>query len=106
MCYNGSNGSLERAKFANQNTENKQAKITFDGDIDIEADKTYLVYLKNSSVHYAEPGAYEIIGFEGGLREIQTTSGYSVNSNSSDLKVLNNFTGEWENLSDIVKQDK
>lgn len=93
----------ERAKFANQNTENKQAKNTFDGDIDIEADKTYLVYLKNSSVHCTEPGAYEIIGFEGGLREIQTTSGYSANSN---LKVLNNFTGEWENLSDVVKQDK
>lgn len=95
----------ERAKFANHDTE-KKVKITFDGDIDIEADKTYLVYLANSTVHYAEPGAYEIVGFEGGLREIQTTSGYSVNSNSSDLKVLNNFTGEWENLNDVVKQGK
>lgn len=95
----------ERAKFANHDTE-KKVKITFDGDIDIEADKTYLVYLANSTVHYAEPGAYEIVGFEGGLREIQTASGYSVNSSSSDLKVLNNFTGEWENLNDVVKQGK
>lgn len=91
----------ERAKFTNQDIEKRKAKITFDGDIDIEADKTYLVYLKNSTVHYADSGAYEIIGFEGGLREIQTTSSYSTNS---DLKVLNNFTGEWENLSDVVKR--
>lgn len=99
--YLESLSETERAKFANQNTEKKQAKITFDGDIDIEVGKTYLVYLKNSNVHYAEPGAYEIIGFEGGLREIQATSDYSVNS---DLKVLNNFTGEWENLSDVIKR--
>lgn len=96
----------ERAKISALNSERKDVKLTFEGDIDIEAGKTYLVYLMNSTVHYAEPGAYEIVGFEGGLREIQTTSGYSVNSNSSDLKVLNNFTGEWENLNDVVKQGK
>lgn len=93
----------ERTKVSALNSDRKDVKLTFEGDVDIEAGKTYLVYLMNSTVHYAEPGAYEIIGFEGGLREIQTTSSYSVNS---DLKVLNNFTGEWENLSDVVKQDK
>lgn len=90
----------EQTKITSLNTKRKDVKIAFEGDIDIEVGKTYLAYLVESTVHHAEPGAYEIIGFEGGLREIQTTGGYSANSN---IKVLNNFTGEWENLSDIVK---
>lgn len=74
-------------------------------DINFEVGTTYLAYLRKDESFRAGEG-YTFIGFEGGTREVQTASTYTLNSASSDLKVLNNFTGEWENLGDVVKQDK
>lgn len=74
-------------------------------DVGFEVGKTYLAYLiKDESFRDGE--GYTFTGLENGTREVQAATTYTLNSNSSDLKVLNNFTGEWENLGDVVKQDK
>lgn len=93
-------------KIQSLNTERKAISMSVAGDIELEVGKTYLAYLMKDEILRDTEG-YTFVGFQGGLREIQTAStGYSVNSNPSEVKVLNNFTGEWENLSNVVKQDK
>ncbi len=72
-------------------------------DIEFEVGKTYLAYFIRDKGFSDEEG-YTFIGLENGTREVQTAATYTLNSDPSDLKVLNNFTGEWENLSEIVNQ--
>ncbi len=91
---------VECSKLEALNTDRNDVSYAVAGDIDIEQGKTYLAYLKKDEALRAVEG-YTFQENQGGLREIQTAGGYSANSN---IKVLNNFTGEWENLSDIVKQ--
>lgn len=92
----------ECAKLRGLNPDQETMTYGIDGDVALEEGKIYLAYLKKDKTLRATEG-YTFQQYQRGLREIQTTSGYSANS---DLKVLNNFTGEWENLSDVVKQDK
>ena len=73
-------------------------KEKFIDDIDIEVDKTYLVYLKDNNT--VKEDSYSIVGLAGGLREVSTDS---IMDKSTDILVFNNFTEEWENLSSIVK---
>ena len=52
-----------------------------------------------------KPDTYAIIGFKGGLREVQAkvkTDDIQTFYNSS-VKILNNFTGEWEGLDSVVE---
>ena len=81
----------ERQKVESLSKDNHPSyvKEIFADDIDIEAGKTYLAYMDNEDV--SMEGAYAIIGWQGGLREIV------------DGKVKNNFTGEYQEISDIVK---
>ena len=81
----------ERQKVESLSKDNHPSyvKEVFAHDIDIEAGKTYLAYMDNEDV--SMEGAYAIIGSQGGLREIV------------DGKVKNNFTGEYQEISDIVK---
>lgn len=76
-----------------------------EGDIDIEPGKTYLVYLSNpeSGIElFAKKDAYMINSFEGGLREVLDYSKIK-DKDLTEIKVLNNFTGEYENINDILK---
>ena len=76
-----------------------------EGDIDIEPGKTYLVYLSNPESGiglFAKKDAYMINSFEGGLREVLDYSKIK-DKDLSEIKVLNNFTGEYENINDILK---
>lgn len=70
------------------------------GDIEIEAGKSYLVYLKKNL------DKYEIIGLGNGLRELNVTQAISkVSLQSFDintLKIKNNETGEFESLKDYM----
>ncbi len=108
--YNGlTEVEKERMEFAKENNAALASatyiKETSDGDVDVEAGKTYLVYLVDETAYYAKPGTYAIIGFEGGLREIRTNSGEVVTQSTTEatnMQVLNNFTGEWESLDNIL----
>ena len=76
-----------------------------EGDIDIEPGKTYLVYLSNPESGiglFAKKDAYMINSFEGCLREVLDYSKIK-DKDLSEIKVLNNFTGEYENINDILK---
>lgn len=108
--YNGlTEVEKERMDFAKENNAALASatyiKETSDGDVDVEAGKTYLVYLVDETAYYAKPGTYAIIGFEGGLREIRTNSGEVITQSTTEatnMQVLNNFTGEWESLDNIL----
>ncbi len=74
-------------------------------DIRIESGKTYLVYMIDEAAYKNKPDTYAIIGFKGGLREVQAkvkTDDIQTFYNSS-VKILNNFTGEWEGLDSVVE---
>ena len=74
--------------------------LAISGDIEIEAGKSYLVYLKKNL------DKYEIIGLGNGLRELNVTQAISkVSLQSFDintLKIKNNETGEFESLKDYM----
>lgn len=79
----------------------KYVKHMFGDDIDIEAGKIYLIYIgENDSKDSPEKDAYPIIGWEGGLREIKGDL-----SSQAQIQVLNNITGEWENLSQLIPDE-
>lgn len=69
-----------------------------EGDIDVEAGKTYLAYLVDETAYFAKPNTYAIIGYQGGLREVKQSTERSLLSTT----VLNNFTGEWEELGEVI----
>ena len=79
---------------------NTYINLMISGDVEIEAGKSYLVYLKNNN------GRYEIIGLGNGLRELdvaqQTSRAAVQNFNLSSLKIKNNETGEFETLENYI----
>lgn len=65
------------------------------GDIDIEVGETYLAYLNSlEEGEYPKEDAYLISHFQGGLREVDDSNG---------IHVLNNITGKWEAIEEIIK---
>lgn len=55
-----------------------------------------------SNILFLKDGeAYSINGLQGGLREIKDDQEKGITSLSSNLMVLNNYTQQWEKLSDI-----
>lgn len=106
--YYNSMAEAQREKFdvfgdKSKISDSKFIKQMFSGDIDVEVGKTYVMYLGPETAYHAKPGTYAIFGFQGGLREVQTTSGGLGRSASSQM-VLNNFTGEWEELKDLFNE--
>ncbi len=84
-----SENERQKAERLSKDNHPSYVKEVFADDIDIEAGKTYLAYMDNEDV--SMEGAYAIIGWQGGLREIV------------DGKVKNNFTGEYQELDDIIR---
>lgn len=82
------------------NLDETYINLKVSGDIEIEAGKSYLVYLKSNK------SSYEIIGLGNGLRELdvtQQTSRTTVQDlNTSSLKIKNNQTGEFESLENYI----
>lgn len=71
-------------------------------DIPIEAGKTYLAYIDTSGEYSPREDAIQIVGFQGGLREIEFDSDEYYEENYSEIKIMNNYTGEWETLESIL----
>ncbi len=76
-------------------------EIKFEDDIKIEKGKYYLAYLEANSTFSNNAMIYSITGLQGGLREIKGEQAHKITSMSSNLLVLNNFTNQWEELSEI-----
>lgn len=105
---------VEKERFDSAKALNKELaaadliEILHADDIRIEAGKTYLVYMVDETVYDAAPGTYAIIGLKGGLREVrlpQPGGGEAqTNSEGTNIKVLNNFTNTWDNLSDVISK--
>lgn len=86
----------------NQNIKNKPkyVKRMFGEDIDIEPGKTYLIYIDegdSQAFPTAKKGAYPIIGWESGLREIKGDI-----KDLNQLRVFNHITKKWEPITDII----
>lgn len=84
--------------------ENTYIRLGLEEDIDLEAGKTYLVYLN----YIEEFDKYEIIGEGNGLREVNINQVSRVSQQNMDinnLSIKNNKTGEWENLNTYVQQN-
>lgn len=83
---------------------NTYIKMQIEGDVEIEAGKTYLAYL-----HYIEKYAkYEIIGLRNGLREVNIPKQTRVKTQCLDLnriEIKNNVTGEWEDLDQYIQEN-
>lgn len=78
-------------------TNNLKINDKYEGDISIETNKVYLAYM-HYEPSFNEDNEYVIHGFQYGLREIKTDK-------NSNIKVKNNDTGKWENLSSIIDTD-
>jgi hypothetical protein len=83
-------------------TEKKYVQEKFLGDIDIETDKNYIVFLKPHTSKDGKHQEYFIDGMQYGLREAK---GY-VDGSDAKMTVLNNETGEWESPSILLKNGK
>lgn len=85
----------------NVDLNNTYINLMISGDIEIEAGKSYLVYLKNNN-----NSEYEIIGLGNGLRELNVSQARSTvttqNLDTSSLMIKNNETGEYESLQDYI----
>lgn len=94
----------ERFDFAKNNNDNlasaEWVKVIDTEDIDIDPGKTYLVYMVAESAYHAKPNTYTIIGYQGGLREAKFSDNRT--RQVTDIKILDNFTGEWEDLNNIT----
>lgn len=78
-------------------TDNLKINDKYEGDISIETNKVYLAYMHHEP-SFNEDNEYVIHGFQYGLREIKIDK-------NSNIKVKNNDTGKWENLSSIIDID-
>jgi len=89
--YYASLSEEQRQKLESELTDGVPAYVDmhFEGDIPLEEGKTYLMYLNG----ILPENAYECVMLQGGLREVKTEG--------NETLVLNNFTGEWELLSEI-----
>lgn len=97
---------FDRAKKnSNELAEADYIEVLDADDIRIESGKTYLVYMVNETAYRNKPDTYAIIGYKGGLREVQfNENNFGAQSYSSaPIGVLNNFTGKWEELGDITR---
>lgn len=76
-----------------------------DKDIHLETGKTYLVFMKQYSCCNS-PDEYTIIAYQYGAREVQQPSNTMLpTQNISSLKVKDNVTGDWVDISLVVNFD-
>lgn len=94
----------QREKFISQSgVKPAYIKMMFEQDIELEAGKTYLAYLRNpESGDFSRENAYAMIGWEGGLREVRGLEQADESNSVPQIEVFNNYTNEWESLNTII----
>lgn len=92
------NAQLDKVKNSLDNAQEKPDYVheKFAGDIEIEENTTYVLYLVKDS-DSCDEFDYCVIGFQGGLRKTQGNP----NAKTS-VQVYNNFNDEWEDLDTIL----
>lgn len=95
-----SQAEKDKHDYLSKGVSPKYVKSMFNDDIDIEPGKTYLMYMEDANSR--SNNEYMIAAWQAGLREVSglesmTSDGYS------SLKVLNNYTGKYESLDDVLK---
>lgn len=74
-------------------------------EVRLEEGKIYLVYMFDETFIDGEAGTYGIHSFKGGVREVKfDATKVGLGALIEQAEVLNNFTGEWEELSKVVEQ--
>lgn len=103
--YYESLSASQKEMLAGLKGSNEELDFRIDDDIKIETGKAYLVYLQDEKFYEGKTNSYTIYGLQVGLREIkeQQSSTHSTQS-TNEIQILNNFTGEYENLSDVIPQ--
>lgn len=92
----------EESGLANVPVENIIVDYKNSSDINVEEGKIYLAFLEYNQKLNKE-NEYWIGGLQYGLREVQGANATSDKiDNVTDLKVKNNNTGKWENITDVV----
>lgn len=90
------------SEFANVPENELYVDSSMQGDINIEIGKEYIAFMCRDDLYNLE-NEFVIQGFQYGLRELQNQGVATANAQSgNNLRVKNNVTGEWENVSDIV----
>lgn len=91
------------ANQGNIDKENTYHKYLLDGDIDLEAGKTYLFFGS-----FYESGVFSIYGAQYGAREVRqkdtNNSTFRALPEVNSLEIKNNDTGEYERLDSIIEQ--
>lgn len=91
---------IEAITSIDEDNTNVEVDSRMSSDIHLNKGKTYLVFMKQYSCCNVD-NEYTIIAFEFGTRELQQQSDISIN-NVGSMKVKDNTTGEWVNISDVV----
>ena len=99
----------EQDKLNHLNKGNKLSgyiKSKFAEDIDIEVDKTYLVFLRRDISKDGKIAEYVMEGMQYGMREVKDSQARELKAGtkiSSNIEILNNETGTWEKISTAVE---
>ena len=89
-------------KMSQEEKEKQYVLEMMGGDIEIEKDKTYLMYM----TYREDYGRYAINFMQYGLREIETT-GNNINTQSNNnIMVRNNTNGQFETLNSILPNEQ
>ncbi|MGN0568511.1 MAG: hypothetical protein ACI4JR_07985 [Acutalibacteraceae bacterium] len=88
--------------FEQGNKKPEYVESIYSDDISIEAGETYLVYLTEDDWISGAENAYDIGSLQGGMMKVNNQSKSRTAFGATEMKVLNNFTGEWEKISDII----
>lgn len=89
-------------KMSQDEKEKQYVLEMMEGDIEIEKDKTYLMYM----TYREDYGRYAINFMQYGLREIETT-GNNINTQSNNnIMVRNNTNGQFETLNSILPSEQ
>lgn len=101
----GEKNKIDRV-YENRTVPFKYVDFYMGREVKIQESKSYLVYLVDETAYHNESNSYAILGLDYGVRQIRINDNSNLNSvnNYGSLDVLNNETGEYEKLSNVINE--
>ncbi len=96
--------SLNLAKKGGLDINNTVVNDMEMGDIDLEINKIYLVYMHHDD-EYHDTNEYTIQGYQYGLREVNISSNTNTINSLDNIQVKDNDTNKWVSLSSLINFD-